>query len=684
MEPAAAEEAKIIFENYGYVDSAIGSPSNRNHVTSVKEISSQAFGEDSYLSMFRFKYEYLDYANKTGSVSGTNHPECFCDFVWFDIDRPGSEVALIDARQILANLETISPAASESALIYFSGSKGFHIGIPSQLFGLVPSVDLPAQIKRIALAIAKNVPIDRSIYEKNRLWRVPNTKHGKSGLYKTQLSYEEFATWSIEQIKEKAKTPHGEAKADLTYEVQYEPIPELVELVASLSKTEGQEGHLPPSQNGLGWIAEALANLTQGNRNATFAKIAGRLHRDGWQEQDIISLLRPHADRVGFPISELAGEVSGICSRYPSSTSFHVSNTIYTEKQETKSLPQPISLTDLMAEPNCEIDWLVEALFPSEAVAIIGGPAGAGKTWMLLDLAIECARGGLWLDHFPVKNGKVLYIDEESSKQLLLTRLSKMLKAKGIAGGLDLSFLVGQGISLRKEGIDTLKQIIRPFKPDLIIMDSLIRLHGADENSATDMARVFSGVKDIVRENGCLVVIADHHRKPGLQEWSGDSSLRGSSEKVAFVDTLLSLKKGKDHIVVEHSKSRFAQPVESFDIVLEEPIEGSVCLRVLGDHETIKNAEGTAKATEFLNKALGGGLWLSRPQLLEQAQELQISDKILIRVLNEMVERGDVEREDRKLVAGRGGKTAFYRLAIHFPDFPIYIEEKSENGKSVG
>lgn len=72
----------------------------------------------------------------------------------------------------------------------------------------------------------------------------------------------------------------------------------------------------PTSKNPTGWIAEALSTLADGNRNATFARIVGRLHRDGWTSEDILALLKPHAQATGFPERELEQEVAGICQRY--------------------------------------------------------------------------------------------------------------------------------------------------------------------------------------------------------------------------------------------------------------------------------------------------------------------------------------------------------------------------------
>ncbi len=75
----------------------------------------------------------------------------------------------------------------------------------------------------------------------------------------------------------------------------------------------------PNALNKPGWIAEVLSGLTEGNRNSTFAKVIGRLHHDGWETQDILTLLTPHAQEHNFSLEELRKEVEGICARYPQS-----------------------------------------------------------------------------------------------------------------------------------------------------------------------------------------------------------------------------------------------------------------------------------------------------------------------------------------------------------------------------
>ncbi len=85
------------------------------------------------------------------------------------------------------------------------------------------------------------------------------------------------------------------------------------ESLLSADPLEQTEQANPP-----GWITQALAELHEGNRNATFAKIVGRLHRDGWLPEDIFTLLIPHAERCGFSLSELRQEIESLCQRYPS------------------------------------------------------------------------------------------------------------------------------------------------------------------------------------------------------------------------------------------------------------------------------------------------------------------------------------------------------------------------------
>lgn len=416
-------------------------------------------------------------------------------------------------------------------------------------------------------------------------------------------------------------------------------------------------------RNKPGWIAEALGALREGNRNGTFTKITGFMHRQGLLRQDIFALLTPHAEQHGFPIKELDRLIEGICLRYAQKTLFPSSHYIGEETETDSKTLTPMSLAAFLDRDIAPIEWIVEGIFPKEATAIIAAPGGYGKSWMLLDLAIEITRGGHWLGHFPTTKGSVLYVDEESNENMLQNRLSKLLAAKELScEQTGLQFIIGQGASIgNPRSVQPLREIVEQMRPDVIIMDSLIRMHGVEENSASEMSRVFKIVKGIVRDFQCLVVFADHQRKPGPFAGSLSFALRGTSEKVAFVDTLVSLRKTRGHLIVEHSKSRFAEPVASFLLEIEDIAPDATQVVYAGDAEQANQEARQEAAREFLETELPPDEWVPRKVLADKAKEAKISAKILDQTLKDLVVEGWAERDDRKTDTGRGGKAAYYR-----------------------
>lgn len=420
------------------------------------------------------------------------------------------------------------------------------------------------------------------------------------------------------------------------------------------------KGFNPP-----GWISQGIVDLHDGNRHCTFVKIIGRLNRDNYTPDDIFDLLAPHAERSGMTLDELREEVDDICQRYPQNTTFP--SFPYNSKKTGNEFPpfqaSPLA-TFVNSGDNQDIKWHIERLLPKEGVGILSGPAGYGKSWMLLDLAIECACGGKWLGHFTANQCRVLYLDEESSPALLRRRLKRLLKAKNLEEEeVDVHFCVGQGLCLTEpSSVERLHELIATLRPGLVIVDSLIRVHHAEENSATQMSQVFAEVKEIVREFGSSFLFADHQRKPSGFGMNLDMMLRGSSEKAAFVDTLLSLQRKNNNIIIEHSKSRCDVAVPSFAVNIIDPEPEATSVVYVGEAEELKQQIRQEAAREYIISNLPADEWVARKTLLEQAKEAGIHEKALDETLKIMTEEGLVDRENRKNKEGRGGKSAFYRL----------------------
>lgn len=164
---------------------------------------------EQYISAFRFGEDLRDHTQETGSVRGFAGP-CWASWVWFDLDRENDlPAALADARLLASFLDERYELAPAALLIFFSGRKGFHVGLPTSLWAPEASVEFPDQVRQLAVSLATDagVEIDRGVYDRVRVFRAPNSRHPRSGLRKRHLSAAELKDFSLEQILDLAKVP---------------------------------------------------------------------------------------------------------------------------------------------------------------------------------------------------------------------------------------------------------------------------------------------------------------------------------------------------------------------------------------------------------------------------------------------------------------------------------------------
>ena len=311
--------------------------------------------------------------------------------------------------------------------------------------------------------------------------------------------------------------------------------------------------------NKQGWIAEALVGLKEGNRDHTFIRLAGRLWHDGLEVQDIFSILKPHAEISGFGLDELMAKVDQV-SKYDRQRGEYIVEEL--EKEEA------ITLTELFSDNVKDVEWQIDRVLPKEGLLILGGRQGIGKTFLALDLCIELAKGGgSWLGRFAVNPGSALYIDEENGASLLKQRLKAMLKSKGIVKvpeGLHLCIEHNYKIDNEKS-VEKLKRKLEKYTPSVVVLDSLRRLHSRNENDSGEVAFLFDVLKKLARTYHCSFVILDHERKSsnytpeGTVEPSSDD-LRGSNDKGAAADAVVSIKEKKGELYLYHTKVRYAKP----------------------------------------------------------------------------------------------------------------------------
>lgn len=186
--------------------------------------------------------EWMDAHKKAiayyGTVQSFENPErvegeAHWSDLFIDLDHETDpDLALDDTRFIIDYFLT---GFEVEPKVWWSGNKGFHILVDGLVFGAEPNSRLTYHWRHFIEDMLTDKlslkTVDTSVYSIPRMWRLDQTKHPKTGLYKTELSLVEVRTLSLDDIRELAKKarildidePDGERDAQ-------ECIPELKQL----------------------------------------------------------------------------------------------------------------------------------------------------------------------------------------------------------------------------------------------------------------------------------------------------------------------------------------------------------------------------------------------------------------------------------------------------------------------
>ena len=163
----------------------------------------------SYLSAFTFGEDFKEHLSTLSNVRGFDGV-CGAKYIWFDIDNESSlNEAKNDTIQLCQTLFNRYALNENDVLSFFSGAKGFHIGLPTAVWTPLPSLTFNRVTRRFAeqLAAQAGVTIDTGVYDKVRAFRAPNSRHPRTNLHKRFLTMEQIRQLSIEEIMKLATVP---------------------------------------------------------------------------------------------------------------------------------------------------------------------------------------------------------------------------------------------------------------------------------------------------------------------------------------------------------------------------------------------------------------------------------------------------------------------------------------------
>ena len=307
------------------------------------------------------------------------------------------------------------------------------------------------------------------------------------------------------------------------------------------------------------------------------------------------------------------------------------------KEAELKRRFTPFTLADLYKREFPPARWLVQNLIPLGGLTALTGAPASFKTFLTQALATSVMTGVPFLSHFPTTKGKVLIIDQENQLRLIKERFGH-LHAEASD---NIFFLSQEGIKIdAKEDIDRLQTVVQEINPVLVVMDSLVRFHRGEENSAKDMSLFFEAAQRL-SSDGRAVVFLHHHRKQfGFGRQSSAQEIRGSSDIPAAVECHLSIdRKAKDTLTITQTKLRVQPELKRFKVALVTDEQGIVSFVYQGEDDS--ENEAMLKAQEAISAALAGATEPMPIKVL--AKQTDLSEQITRKAVKELVDSGEVK-----------------------------------------
>jgi hypothetical protein len=235
-----------------------------------------------------------------------------------------------------------------------------------------------------------------------------------------------------------------------------------------------------------------------------------------------------------------------------------------------------LSLGELLTKDLQPPKPLVAGLIDAGTGVLLAGEPNVGKTWLAMDLALAVATGSNYLDR-PTEQAPVLYIDEEGSEWGDQQRFMMMVNGRNLGSAIDLPLHLAIGKQFKLDtprGLTAVRRMIERYRPQLIIIDSLVRVQTGDENSSRDMEKFFSIAKRIQGTTGAALLFIHHVRKSSKDDDGTNlmQLIRGSSEIPAYFDTILIAKANEAGVEVHVNKQRWRKKATPalYKIVVEE------------------------------------------------------------------------------------------------------------------
>lgn len=182
---------------------------------------------------------------------------------------------------------------------------------------------------------------------------------------------------------------------------------------------------------------------------------------------------------------------------------------------QADDLPKDVNLEAVWDDMPPLKDELIPGVLRVGHKMLLAGPSKAGKSFLLINLAISIAEGVDWIG-MKCRQGRVCYVNLELDSASCFKRFRDAYKKKGIAPkhlkDLDIWNLRGHAVPMSKLA----PVMIHRFKSRgyvAVIIDPIYKVITGDENNATEMSQFCSYFDQVATEMGVSVIYCHHHSK---------------------------------------------------------------------------------------------------------------------------------------------------------------------------
>jgi hypothetical protein len=210
---------------------------------------------------------------------------------------------------------------------------------------------------------------------------------------------------------------------------------------------------------------------------------------------------------------------------------------------------------DDIFKPFPPINSVIEDFIDEGTVNMLFGESGDGKSYSMMWAAI-CIAAGIPFLGKNVKQGPVLYIDEENNESIFKTRMHKVIDGMDGDQSLPFFFTSLAGFDFHKpHDRQQLEDLILAGGYVLIVVDALMDIMpGRDENSVKDVLPVFAFARHLSNKTKCAFSFLHHTNRNG--------GYRGSSAIKGALDNMISIKKEGNFVTFSLEKHRDSEEKE--------------------------------------------------------------------------------------------------------------------------